>query len=265
MLASYIFILGLAFGSFALALADRLHAKTNWVSDRSRCDKCKKVLQPIDLIPIISWLASRGRCRYCKTKLSPMYPAVELGLAAAFTVSYLALPYDLSGLGITLFVLWCGALIISTALFVYDLRWYLLPNKLVYALVAVAFVHRAIYTFYTDSILAVDVVNAAVSVSVAAGFFWILYYVSKGKWIGYGDVRLGLAIGLILPNGLVAWLALCVASVVGLLFALPQLPKNKHKMTLKIPFGPFLIIGMWFAYIWGERLISWYTETFLYL
>ncbi len=261
----YLFIIGLCFGSFALAMVDRMKAKKDWVKGRSKCDFCKHKLSVIDLIPILSWLSTAGKCRYCKKKLSVFYPLVELFTGLAFLFSYLYFPYEISGLALSLFVIWLFGLVLMSALIVFDIRWYLLPNKLVYPLIYTALAYRIISYFVNTQGLIEAITATILSLLVSAGLFWFLHVVSDGKWIGDGDVRLGVAIGLFLANPFLAWLCLFFASMLGLILALPMLIHSKKKLKLKIPFGPFLILGLYFSFLFGQSLLDWYTSTFLYL
>lgn len=262
----YAFVLGTALGSFALVLADRMHAGRDWVRSRSSCDHCGHVLNPIDLVPIISWTAQNGKCRYCKHPISFYYPLVELGLGVAFALSVVAVPYELVGLGITQLLLWLFGLVIMAALVVSDFKWFLLPSKLVYPLVAIAGVHRVIDFIRTDQAVGEALVATTAALLIGAGLFWALNTLSKGKWIGDGDYRFGVALALYVGDPFLAWIALFFASVFGLMAAAPFMlhKKPKNKMKLKIPFGPFLIAGLMASYLFGERLISWYLNTFVY-
>lgn len=264
--AVYAFVIGTALGSFALVLADRMHSGKDWVRSRSQCDHCGHVLGPVDLIPVISWTVQNGRCRYCKRSLSFYYPLVELGLGTALTVSYLSLPYTLGGLGTVRFVLWALGLVIMTALVVSDIKWYLLPSKLVYPLAVLAALHRIVVYIADDQTFAGALLGTSAALLIGAGLFWVLNTVSKGKWIGDGDYRFGIALSLFLGDPFLAWIALFMASVFGLLAALPVLLRSqaKRKLQLKIPFGPFLILGLYVTYLFGERIIDWYTRTFIY-
>jgi len=267
LLGVYGFIIGTAFGSFALAMVDRMRSGEDWVKGRSKCDHCGHKLRPKDLVPIISWLSQGGKCRYCSKKLSVFYPLVELGTGLAFLGSYVFLPYELTGWFSAVFGLWLFAVVLMSALVVFDLRWYLLPNRLIYPLIAVSITHRVFYFFADLEVLSEAILPTVASLLIGSGLFWALHRVSNGKWVGDGDYRLGVAIALFLADPLKTWLALFTASVFGLIVMLPFIVRKntKNKLKIKIPFGPFLILGLYFAYLFGDRLIDWYLSTFLYL
>lgn len=262
----YLFVVGAAFGSFALVLAERMHAGRDWVRGRSECDHCGTQLKPFDLVPILSWVVQRGRCRYCSRRLSPAYPLIEVALGASFAISYAFVPYELSGYGLTMFVLWLSGLVLMAALVVTDLKWYLLLNKLVYPLAALALVHRIVSFMSSEQALLDASVATAAALAVGSGLFWLLHHLSGGKWIGDGDYRLGLAIGLYLGDPLLVWVALFFASLSGLVVAIPALVRSTQpRKQIKIPFGPFLIVGLGVAYLFGADAVDWYQTTFLYL
>jgi len=266
-LGIYMFVIGLAFGSFALVLVDRMKAQKDWVKGRSECEFCSHKLASKDLVPLISWLVQKGKCRYCQHRLSKSYPLVELFLGVAFVLSWVFFPFELTGLGFIVLALWLGSLIIMTALFVYDLRWYLLPNALVYPLILMSILHRIVEFAINDLSLVSALVSTGASLLIGSGLFWALHRVSNGRWIGDGDYRFGVALALFLADPYVTWLALFVASLCGLGMAVPQLISRTKQSArhIKIPFGPFLIIGLFLSYLFGHGVIDWYSTTFLYI
>ena len=261
----YIFVIGLAFGSFALAMTDRMKAKKDWIKGRSECDKCGHKLGPKDLVPLASWLSTNGKCRYCHKKLSKAYPLAELTCGSAFVLSYIFVPYELNGYGLIAFGLWLLALVIMTSLVVFDLRWFLLPNKLVYPLQAVALMHWIVIIVNNVQPITKDLITLALTLLVSSGIFYLLHIISSGRWIGDGDVRLGVAMGLFLAGPSEAWLAIFIASLSGVVIALPSLLKSKKALKMKLPFGPMLIMGLFFAYLFGAQIIDWYSRTFLFI
>ncbi len=262
----YVFILGLLFGSFALAMADRMKAGKDWVKGRSDCDHCGHVLQPRDLVPLLSWLLARGRCRHCKKKLTIAYPVVEFITGAVFLLSWLhRAEVEASSVSSVLLAVWLLGVVLMMGLAVYDLRWYLLPNNLVYPLIVVAGIYRVVSIANSPEAVLRNLLLSATAVLAVAGTFWLLYTFSKGKWIGYGDVRFGVVMGLFLGSPVEAWLAVFVASTVGVIISLPKLIKDKNTLKMKLPFGPLLIAGLIFTYLFGSQIVDWYASTFLYL
>lgn len=263
MLVILLAFLGLCFGSFVNALTWRLKNQKDWVKARSQCPDCGHELAAKDLIPVLSWLLLKGKCRYCGRSISWQYPLVELAAATVFVASYLFWPQPLQGGQVVLFISWLASAVGLIALAVYDFRWMLLPNKLIYPSLAMAAAGNLIYLlFFAD-----DRLHFAVSwlgsILVASGIFLILFLASKGRWIGYGDVRLGLVTGTLLHSVGQSLLMIFLASLLGTLIVMPSLLAGKKSLSQKLPYGPLLIAGAFISLIWGEQLVNWYKRLFL--
>lgn len=250
-------VLGLCFGSFANAAVWRLKVRKDITKDRSECIHCHHKLGAADLIPIISWLMLRGKCRYCKKPISVQYPLVEAALTLYFVGSYLVWPSELISVYAWIdFGLWLSYGVGLAILFVYDLRWYLLPDKVVWPLVvlgAADFINTSLWQGWTGvGFLA----GLALAVLAIAGFYYVLHAVSGGKWIGFGDVKLGLFMGLALGWPL-ALLCLFLANFIGCLVIIPGLVSGRLKPDSRIPFGPFLIVAFILTGLWGNALMAW--------
>jgi prepilin signal peptidase PulO-like enzyme (type II secretory pathway) len=263
-MAIILLVLGLIFGSFLNAMVYRIHKKMDWVKSRSQCDHCQHTLAAVDLVPLFSWLFLRGRCRYCRKKLSLTHPVVELSTGLVFATSYVFWPANLSDSGQNiLFVSWLLTAVGLIALLIYDLRWMLLPSKILYPTAAIAAVGRAIYIVGFSSNKLDDLIAWGLGVLIASGIFWLLFTVSNGRWIGYGDVRLGLVTGTVLASPSLSFLMIFAASLLGCIVALPAVALGRTKLQSKIPYGPFLISATFLTLLWGNDLINWYKDTFL--
>lgn len=255
----FVLILGLCFGSFVNALVWRLRKKRNFVSERSECTYCHHVLAWYDLVPVVSWLSLRGRCRYCHKQIEDS-PLTEIGLAVAFGVSYAFWPFAATTTGYVLLGLWLLMLVLLAALFVYDLRWQLLPDKLTFPLIGLGVIWAVIYYGWYDQVsletLLVELSGGLVSV---AGIYGLLFMASKGAWVGLGDVKLGIFMGLVLgwQRG---FLSLILANVLAIIIILPGLLSGKISRRSRIPFGPFLILATFISLLFGSEIISWYIQ-----
>ncbi len=223
---------------------------------RSMCPNCKHGLAAKDLVPVLSWLSLKGSCRYCHKRISMQYPLVELATAALFVVSYLAWPEPLSGVVWLLFGLWLGIVVNLMALAVYDLRWMLLPNRMVTPLAVLSVMYVLVSGLVSGSVD--PLVSAVWGALIGGGLFYILFQISDGKWIGGGDVKLGAALGLIVGGPMNAILLLFLASFIGTLVALPLMIAGKASRTSKLPFGPFLIAAAYVVALYGERIVNQY-------
>ncbi len=270
-------ILGLMFGSFINALVWRLWQQTKTKSGhktikgkkvditmskgRSVCVHCGHELAWIDLVPLLSWLSLRGKCRYCKKKIDDS-PLVELFTAGVFTLSNIAWPYELgTGLSWLAFALWLVIAVGLVALFVYDIKHLLLPDKIVFPLMGLAIVLRVILMIDLDVSLTETVRSVVLGLLAGGGLFYLLFQISGGRWIGGGDVKLGFVIGILL-GPINALVALLVAVYVAAGFIFPLMLIGKVSRKSKIPFGPFLIIGFVIGMLWAESIRDWYSTLF---
>ncbi|MBI4033490.1 prepilin peptidase [Candidatus Saccharibacteria bacterium] len=244
-------------GDFQLSAGKDLSIFTG----RSQCPHCRHTLTWHELIPLLSWLLLRGHCRYCGKPISWQYPIVELATAAVFLVSYSFWPGGVFGVGDwVLLITWLAASVGLIALLIYDLKWMLLPNKILFPALFVAVAGRLIYLLSFEPDKAQAAAAWALSVAVASGLFWLIFTVSAGKWIGYGDVRLGLITGTILADPVLSLLMIFVASVLGTLVTLPALTTGRKHIDSHIPFGPFLITATTIVLLLGQTFIDFYNR-----
>lgn len=222
--------------------------------DRSRCLSCGHQLGLRDLIPLISWLSTRGRCRYCGKRIGYFEPLVELSLAVAFMVSFLVWPWHLAGLQWVLFAVWCVSLVALIMLVAYDIKWRILPDFLTvsYGLVSLVFV--ALRYFIVND---VNLYSLAIALVIMSGVYGVLYLISKGKWIGLGDVKLGVGLGLILASWQSAFVGLFLANLIGCVLVIPGLASKKLKANSEIAFGPLLALGSFISFFVGARIMDW--------
>ena len=270
LIALILFVLGLCWGSFVNALVWRLRAqskktklasKLSIINGRSMCVNCKHILAWYDLIPVFSWLVLKGKCRHCKKPISAQYPIVELVAGLVFAGSYIfwATTVHLNGQWLLLGT-WLVASVGLLALAVYDLRWMILPNKIIYPTLAIAAAGRAVYIIAFQEHPLHAVLLLAGSIIISSGLFFVLFTISKGKWIGYGDVRLGLITGTLLADPQKSLAMIFLASFIGTLLIVPSLAVGKRTLASKLPYGPFLIMATAIIVVFGDSLINWYKD-----
>ena len=272
-------IAGAIFGSFAGAQVWRLRAHqladdkrdgdeideveykrlrpliTKISSDRSRCLSCGQTLRWYDLVPIISWMSTNGKCRYCKKSIGSFEILMELSFALFFILSYFAFLPQLSTIfGMATLAVWLLAGVIMGVLFAYDAKWYLLPEKMniLLALIATAFV---VLVFAQAGFSLDSLFSLAGSLMIMSGIYLLIYIVSKGEWIGFGDVILGVGLGLLLVKWENAFLALFLANFLGLIAVAPAYLRKKVTGKTHIPFGPFLIIATVIVVLYGDGIM----------
>jgi prepilin signal peptidase PulO-like enzyme (type II secretory pathway) len=232
---------------------------------RSMCSKCRHPLGPADLVPLFSWLWLRGRCRYCRQPIEDP-PVIDAVLPLLFVISYLVWPISLDGWGYGWFAFLCWLVFLTgfVALTVYDMRWFLLPDRIVWPLVALALLQVGAHALFFDGGVAA-LTDALWGVAIASGVFLGLFVVAerlKREWIGFGDVKLGIILGLLVGGPLSAIILLYIASFLGLFFSLPMLLRHRLKRTSLIPFGPFLMIACIIVLLAEPALTGW-LERFL--
>jgi len=258
MIKLFIFIIGVALGSFINALVYRLHHKLNFISARSHCPLCQHNLVWYELIPIVSFIFLRGRCRRCNKKISWQYPIVEIICGTLFLLIYqtqvlssqtILPPNFVEVVYISGFYVLTIFLVI---IFLYDLKYYLILDIITFPAMLVAVLWQMIVDFSLTNFI-----NILLAATVGGGFFLLQFLVSKGKWIGGGDIRLGALLGFILgwPDILAG---LMLAYVIGAIFSLGMVLLKKKRWGAQIPFGTFLTIGAFIALLWGDKIIRWY-------
>ena len=259
--------LGLCLGSFVNALVWRIHKqeaagskkakqKYSIANGRSMCPACKHTLAPLDLVPVFSWLMLRGKCRYCRKPIQDT-PLAELVTPVLFILSYVYWPVSWSGQGKTLFGFWLIFLVGFVALALYDIRWYILPDRIVFPLMGLVGLQLVAQVALFEGGL--DVIATAFwGVVMGGGIFWLLFRVSDGTWIGGGDVKLGFLLGALVGGPVQALLLIFVASLVGTAVSLPLMGLRGLKKTAHIPFGPFLLIAAVIVRLFGTDLVHWY-------
>ena len=262
------FVLGSVMGSFVGAMTWRMKTNRDWVRGRSECERCHHKLAVIDLIPIFSYLTLGGRCRYCHKKISRSALVLELAGGSAFLASTMLFPsmvyqewlgplasFQLLTPMLSLAMgLWLVCLVVMMALFVYDLRWRLLPNKLVFPLIVISLLLSAVMNL---GLAHVSLMNWLITLGLGmlpiTGVYGILYLLSRGRWIGLGDVKLGIAIGL-----LISWwggvLVLFLSNLLASLASIPGLLKRRISGASEIPFGPFLLVATYLVFLLGWAL-----------
>lgn len=228
-------------------------------TDRSLCLHCKHQLAWYDLIPLASWITTQGRCRYCKHRIGYFEPAIELGMATFFLVSYLCWPYALEQWSeIARLAVWLLAGVPLGILFAYDQKWSLLPNGPMAIFVGLGATYALLGMLETPPTLA-SLGSMVGSLAIMSGIYLGLYVYSRGSWIGFGDIKLGVGLAFFLERWELAFLALFLANLIGTIVALPQLLRHTLGRKARMPFGPYLIVATVIAVLFGDALIDAYT------
>ncbi len=249
-----IFIFGLTIGSFLNCVIYRLETGESFLKGRSFCPHCKHTLSWQDLVPIFSFIFLKGRCRHCHQKISWQYPLVELATGLLF---FLIFFYFSSNFLFSIFYFLISSFLII--IFVFDLRHYIIPDKIIYPAIIIALIFSLLNSRF---ILHKSLLNPLWSAFGAAAFFLFIFLISRGKWMGVGDIKLAFFMGLFLsfPNILVA---LFSAFFIGAIIGTGLILFDKKTLKSEVPFGPFLVTGTLIALFWGEKIFNWYQYAFL--
>ena len=256
----FIFGIGVCIGSFLNVVIFRTHEETSIVRGRSKCQTCDVPLGVQDLVPILSYVRLRGRCRKCQSVISWQYPVVEVATGVLFLLMYLTIdwnvPYNLGLQGMMVLLLrnwvFVSYLVI---IFVYDLRhMYILDRFTIPAMIFALMVNLWLGFIPAWSVL--------VGGLVIGGFFWLQLLISRGAWVGGGDIRMGALMGFMLglEQGFVA---LFLAYILGAFVGVGMIVSKKATRKTPIPFGTFLAMGTVITLFLGQPMIDWYLGLFL--
>ncbi|HEY4478328.1 MAG TPA: prepilin peptidase [Candidatus Paceibacterota bacterium] len=245
------FILGTVIGSFLNVVIFRYNTGLT-VRGRSKCFSCNNTLSWYELVPIFSFLIQTGKCRNCKSRISWQYPLVEICSGILFMlIFYYFPPVSLQASFLTFFYLFITSILIVIT--VYDIRHKVIPDTLSYSFSAIAFVKLFISPELTFILPSLSSIFAG---PIMALPFFLLWLFSKGSWMGLGDAKLVLGIGWILGifSAISAViLAFWIGAIVSVLWMF--IVFRKFKSRYEIPFGPYLILGMYLVLLFNIHVI----------
>lgn len=263
----FIFILGAIIGSFVNVIAYRYNTGLSIYNGRSKCFTCSKILSWKELIPVLSFIFLRGRCKGCKGKISFQYPFVEIALGVVFVLVAIR-QYSLweiysgfdNGLlySILFFVYYCFIFSLLFVIALYDFRHKIIPNKLVYIFIALSTLKLLFFFFCKHKMEAgyslIDFLNLVSPLALFSPIA-LLWLLSGGRWIGFGDAKLAFGMGALL--GFVQGIsALMISFWVGAIYGLVMIflgkfsidPRKRLSMGSEVPFAPFMIVGTIIAF-----------------
>ncbi|WP_127579680.1 prepilin peptidase [Paenibacillus koleovorans] len=243
-------VLGLCLGSFLNVVGLRVPLSQSIAFPPSRCPSCEHRLRPLDLVPVFGWLFLRGKCRYCQAPVSALYPLMEAATGLLFALMAWRLGATAELLPALLLVSILAAITVS------DIRYMLIPNRIVFTGYALALLMRLfIHPLPLWSYIAGFLVGGGVLYALA----WISVTFLKKEGMGGGDIKLFAFIGLVLGVKLTL-LALFASSVIGLVYGIVLLSTGRFGREKMIPFGPFIAMGSIVTYLWGQDWWTAYTN-----
>lgn len=248
MLYFLLFFIGTIIGSALTAILARLPTQDSWLHGRSKCPHCHKNLTPIELIPVVSWALQGGRCRKCKVRLSVSYPLIEISTGVLFVLAYVVR----SSFGIPLPLMIFrdfSAITVLLIIGIFDATHGLILDRVTVPGILVLGV--------CSILLGMSPLNLLLGMLIGGGFFLVQFFVSKGTWVGGGDIRLGILMGALLGPWLLL-VALLFSYVFGALFGVVLLLTKKMTMKGRLPFGSFLAAGSLLVLFFGQTFVQWY-------
>ncbi len=251
MVLFFLFLLGVVVGSFLNVVGLRWNSGLG-IMGRSFCTVCQKQLHSLELLPVISFFFLKGRCSKCKTPLSWQYPIVELWTGLIFVSIYITLwPFAFSFLEIMTFLLYATIFSIYVVIVIYDFRHKIIPDPLVYTSIFLGIIlHIFLVGFSTLDWLVGPILFS---------FFGLIWLLSRGRAMGFGDAKLGLSIGILLGfaeglSGIVLafWIGTAITLVYMFFVRISSLSHGRKRLTMKseVPFAPFMILGAWISFVY---------------
>lgn len=251
MVSLFIFVYGLFVGSFLNVLADRFSRNESVIKGRSHCESCKKTLGALDLVPVFSFLYLQGRCRYCKKKLSWYYPLVEIVTGILFVVTFwwTLNQFTIYNLQFTIPNILYYLFVISSLIVIFfaDIKYGIIPDKIVFPAIIITLLYQLYTIYYIPYTTLLSALGAFL-------FFFIIFLLTRGKGMGFGDVKFAFLMGLVLgfPDIIVS---LYIAFLTGAFVSLILVLGGKKKLRgSTIPLGPFLVFGMLVTLYFGESI-----------
>jgi len=261
-----IFVLGTAVGSFISVIIFRLkNNKKGIIFSSSICPKCKQKLKWRHLVPVLSYIFLRGKCAYCQTKISPSYFFLEIITGITFVLTFLHFNFlspatpllsdvftqtEIIWKTFYIFIFYSVSFSFLITIFFYDLLYKEIPDKISLPAIIIALAGIIILKYIGNT-------DALIGAAFGFAFFGIQYVISKGRWVGSGDIRLGILMGLLMGFDKTI-LALALAYIAGAIFSTLLLISKKVTKKTEIPFAPFLTLATITAILFGKEIIDFY-------
>ncbi len=262
----FVFLLGTVIGSFLNVVIYRFNTGRG-LGGRSFCFTCRRTLSWHELVPIASFLSQRGKCKGCASKISWQYPLVEAITGFVFVSLFIkflpdtTLMYSFSWMSFFPLIFFTYIFCILIVISVYDYHHNIIPDTFVWLFNILAFLSLFIFTGMSYAIHLPSLWSVLAGPLIALPFFF-LWWVTGGKAMGFGDVKLALGMGWLL--GITGGFAAVLVSFwIGGLWGIGMLLLRK-KTTLKshVPFGPFMCTAIFFVFLFSITITQILTTHF---
>lgn len=257
-----IFFYGIFIGSFLNVVIYRVPKKESLTKVRSHCMSCGYQLRWFDLFPLFSWLFLGGRCRKCKEPISAQYPIVEAANGFMYIFIFMR-TYGLNAYEMfeyfhfeTLLYCLLGSALI--ALSIIDFRTYEIPVGINVFILALGFINL-VYRIIAFGVAESDWRTYLIGLFAVSVVTYIIYYISDGRAIGGGDVKLMAAAGLLIGWKLII-LAFFLSCILGSVIHIIRMKVSKAEHVLAM--GPYLSAGIMISIFFGEPILKWYLGMF---
>lgn len=264
------FIFGLFLGSFLNNIAFRLEKGEEFPFWRSRCPYCRKTLSWKELIPVLSFILQKGQCLHCHNKISLRYPLTEIATGFWVYLLAFALKPNMTLISLLEFSFYLIFLSILFVLALYDLKTYLVDDKLILFGLIIALIFwfcknqfnffQRDHSYLLNYLFNFGKFEPIFSALLTSSIFLLLFLLTQGKGLGFGDVKVAFMIGLFLKPG-DALLSIILSSFLGSIYGIYLLIKTK-KFGQPIPFVPFFFLGVLGTILFGNKLSFWYFKLF---
>jgi leader peptidase (prepilin peptidase)/N-methyltransferase len=253
MAALFTIVFGLLIGSFLNVVVYRFPKGESIVTPASHCTSCGHKLKPWENIPLFSYLFLRGACSSCKSPIAARYPLVEGLTGVIFYSAYSA--YGLSW-DLVVFALF-GALLLAIAFI--DIDHLIIPDSMLLIGLLPGF-----YLLFAKG--AENLVYQLLGFSGLGLAFWIIRFVGakvyKREAMGLGDVKFAAMAGWV-QGWDVGIVSMFLAFLSATLLMTVLMPLGIIDRKQKVPFGPFICLGIWLGQLWGREIIDWYLSLFM--
>lgn len=239
---SLLFLVGLLVGMVAIiiGLKGPLHKKEYL----NKCDHCNHKYKWYELIPVFSLILKRGRCSYCHKRSSFWYPFLELVSGFLFALSYVIYGFSYE------MIIFIILAILTVMIFVSDFKYYIILEKPIWFFSSIVLALKWVFFGFETFIL-----------SLCSGILIFIFMVSirlianivfKRDSLGGGDIKLATFFGFVVAIRL-SIVSLCLGALLAFPYAIYYALLDKQK---EIPFGPFLILGLYMVFLFMEPINS---------
>jgi leader peptidase (prepilin peptidase)/N-methyltransferase len=201
----------------------------------------------------------KGSCRYCNKKYSSQYFYLELFTAVVITGLFFLNPFVtetingeimVSSVVALTFTLKSIVSLILIGIFFYDLKHLEIPDVFLFPFIGVSLI--------TSLVLGQpDFISIVIAAIIALVFFGGQIFLSKGEWLGEGDLYIGLGMAALFGWQLFL-VALVISYLIGGTSAAFFLSMKKVNAKTKVPFAPFLVLGTFITLFSGTDILNWY-------